>query len=133
MPSMADITVKKNDGTTDVVYTAMAPSSGDSTAAVWRAEAVASVANQKPRLEVRTRYNGDRTARRIDYYFTYPVTQTDTGSGLTTVIGSVPFNGSMVMPLSSPDSLIAEAVSQLANLMVSTLVKNSAKAGFAPT
>jgi len=29
MPSMADITVKKNDGTTDVTYTAISAASGD--------------------------------------------------------------------------------------------------------
>lgn len=133
MPAIADITVKKNDGTTDVVYVAMAPSSGDTVPAVWRLEAAATVAAFKPKLEMRTRNNGDRTARRDDIYFVYPITQTDTGSGITQVVGQIPFNLSGVFPLNCPDTIIAEAVSQFANLMTSTLIKNARKAGFAPT
>lgn len=133
MPNMADITVKKNDGTTDIVYNNMAPSSGDSVAAVWRAEASATVAAFKPTLEMRTRYNGPRDARRAEISFTYPITQTDSSSGITSVIGKVPVTFSLVAPLGASDSVIAEAVAQSVNLLKSTLIQAALKAGFAPT
>lgn len=133
MPAMADITVKKNDGTTDIIYNAMAPSSGDNVAAVWRSEASASYAAFKPTFEMRTRYNGPRDARRAEITFTMPVTQTDTASGITSVIGKVPVAFSIVSPLGAPDSVINEAVAQSANLLKSTLIQSALKAGFAPT
>lgn len=133
MPTMANITVKKADGTTDVVYNAMAPSSGDGVPAVWRAEAVASTAAFKPRLECRTRWNAAKTARRVDAYFVLPITQTDTASGITTVIGQVPLNLSVVMPVNANDSIVAEAAAQSTNLMVSTLFRSILTSGFAPS
>jgi hypothetical protein len=36
MPTMASITVKKADGTTDIVYDALAASGGDNSPAAWR-------------------------------------------------------------------------------------------------
>ena len=36
MPSMASITVKKYDGTTDIVFDALSASGGDNSPAVWR-------------------------------------------------------------------------------------------------
>lgn len=36
MPTMANITVKKADGTTDIVFDAIAGSGGDTSAARWR-------------------------------------------------------------------------------------------------
>lgn len=41
MPQMANITVKKADGTTDVVYTALTPAGGDNSPARWSANALA--------------------------------------------------------------------------------------------
>lgn len=45
MPNMANITVKKADGTTDVVYTALTPSAGDKTSARWSLTASSTKAN----------------------------------------------------------------------------------------
>lgn len=36
MPTMANLTVKKYDGVTDIVYDALSASGGDGSPAVWR-------------------------------------------------------------------------------------------------
>lgn len=40
MPTLANITIKKADGTTDVVYTAIAGAAGDNTPAMFRNETI---------------------------------------------------------------------------------------------
>lgn len=133
MPSMANITVKKADGTTDVVFTAMAPSSGDSVAAVWRAEALSGVPANRPRFEMRTRWNGDRTARRADLYFTGPHLVTDSTTSVTSVVSNVPANVTITMPTDVPDAEVDDLIAYFTGLMASPLVKSALKAGFAPT
>jgi transcriptional regulator of met regulon len=39
MPAMANITVKKADDTTDVIYVAISPSAGDKVPAIWQVTA----------------------------------------------------------------------------------------------
>lgn len=133
MPSMANITIKKNDGTTDIVWTAACPSSGDGVPAIWRSETVGTAPAHYPTFELRSRYNGQKTARRMDANFVYPQTATDSTTSLTTVVNRVPIQISAAIPTNVPAAVIAEAISQAANLLASTLVKDSMKAGFAPT
>lgn len=133
MPSMANITVKKNDGTTDIVWTGVCPSSGDGVAAIWRSETVGSAPAHYPKFELRSKYNGQRTARRMDVNYVYPQTATDSTTSLTEVVNRIPFQLTAAIPEGVPATVIAEAVSQFANLLASTLMKDSFKAGFAPT
>jgi hypothetical protein len=130
---MANITVKKNDGTTDVVYNALSPSSGDGVAAVWRQDAMATQANLKAMVSLRTAWNGPRDARRVQLDFQYPHVSTDSTTGITSVIARVPISFTATVPTSVPDTVVAEAVSQCMNLGVSVLMKDSFKAGYAPT
>lgn len=48
MPTLSNITVKKNDGTTDVIYTGVAPSAGDKSPAVLRNNSLGSAAAFHP-------------------------------------------------------------------------------------
>lgn len=132
MPTMANITVKKNDGTTDIVWTALTPAAGDDSPALWRSETVSAVNAFKPRLEVKSRWTQDKKSRHVEGYVVYPVTQTDTGAGLTTLIGQIPINFKAVLPQQYDAAVINEAVSQAVNLFASVLVKDSVKSGFAP-
>jgi hypothetical protein len=129
---MANITVKKNDGTTDIVWTALTPAAGDDSPALWRSETVSAVNAFKPRLELKSRWTQDKKSRHVEGYVVYPVTQTDTGAGLTTLIGQIPINVKAVLPQQYDAAIINEAVSQAMNLFASTLAKDSFKAGFAP-
>lgn len=63
MPSMANIIIKKADGTTDITYTALTPSSGDKVPAQWRVESIGTVAGNRPTFMIQTRFSADKQAR----------------------------------------------------------------------
>jgi hypothetical protein len=133
MPAMADLVVKKDDGVTNVTYVALNPSSGDSVPAFWRFEAMGTQADLRATMSLRAQWNGPRTARRVEGTFQYPHVSTDTTTGLTSVVSRVPISYSATVPANIPDTAVAEAVSQFANIMAATLIKACCKAGFAPT
>lgn len=128
MPQMANITVKAANGTTDVVYNALTPSSGDKTAARWRVEAASTYAAQKPTLSLVSQDNGPKTARKVTMMYKYPVVETI--NGLPTIIGYVPFEITGTVPLQVPDSGVAEGVHQVGNLLCSPLVRECFKTGY---
>lgn len=133
MPTMANITVKKNDGTTDIIYNALTASAGDGVAALWRNESGGSQSNAKPSASMSSKFNSNRTARRVVVDFRYPQVVTDASTGLTSVVNVIPWTLSGAVPVGVPDSVINESVAQATNFFVSTLVRESLKAGFAPT
>jgi len=131
MPSMANITVKKNDGTTDATYTALTPSAGDKVSAQWRNNSQSTIAANRAAYALKAERTTSGTARRVRDTYVYPVTALV--NGVETVIAKISLEGSALIPENVTDADIAEAVSQYANLRVSTLVKDSYKAGYAPT
>lgn len=132
MPDMADITVKKNDGTTNITFTKMVASAGDKAPAIWRSTTVGTAAGHQPELRMTSRSNGPGTARRVDIHFSYPSTAVGS-DGKTNIIERGVFDMSAVVPLGMPTADLNEYVSQGLNLLASTLVNSSMKAGFAPT
>lgn len=131
MPQIANITVKKNDGTTDVTYTYVQPSAGDKSPAIWRSQSVGAMVSARPELRMSARPNGTGTARRVDTSYTYPYTVTGT-DGVTRVQERLNLTLSGLVPAGMPDADVNEAVSQGLNLLAATLTKDSYKAGFAP-
>lgn len=136
MPNMANITVKKNDGTTDIVYTAKSPSAGDSVPAVWRADTVGSAPSHRPELRLMSKNTrkANEEAREMRGTYKYPQLVTDTNlGGLVTVKRDALVTFTAVMPKDMTAADINECVSQAFNLFVSALIKDSCKDGFAPT
>lgn len=133
MPSMANIVVKQADGITDVTYTALQPASGDGVAAVWRNEAAGTSAAVKPTVSMASRWNGPKTARRVDISYMYPHSYTDASTGLVLVKDKIPVTLSAVVAAAVPDTVVAEAIAQAMNLFGSTLFVDSVKTGYAPT
>lgn len=131
MPQMANITVKKADGTTDVVFTSMTPSSGDGVAAQWRANGSGASAAVRAVATCSSKFNGAKTARRVDLTFNYP--QVETVGGVETVVNRLPFVLSVPIPLSATDAAISEAVAQATNFFASALIRDSLKAGYSPS
>jgi len=133
MPNMADITVKKADGTTDIVWSALSPSAGDKVAAIWRSQTVGAAVAYRPEFKLWTFSAPNGTQRVAKATLVYPVTETDSSSGLTKVVGFITqVVETKVLGLAA-DTVAAEAVYQAQNLMASALVKQSIKDGFAPT
>lgn len=130
MPQMANITVKKADGTTDVVYTALTPAGGDNSPARWSANALGASMALRPVLDIRSRDNGNRDARVVSLVLKYPDVRSV--NGVDTVVGSIPINISATIPKQVLDSVVAEAIHQAGNLFTSVLVRDSYKLGYAP-
>lgn len=133
MPSMANITVKKADGTTDVVYVASTPSAGDKLPAIWTQDAFSGIQGFRPRFELATQNNGDNTIRQARSKFYYPITYTDSTTGLLKLNKSVGFDGIVYLPKELTTDQWKEAWAQLGNLLVSSLVRSSIESGYSPT
>jgi hypothetical protein len=132
MPTAANITIKKDDGTTDVTYSLVAASGGDKSPAIWRNNSATGTPGQRPELRVSSRNNGDNTARRVEIQFTYPSVYTDTATSTTKVGARANFSGSFVMPGTMPDVDAAEFGAQIGNLIAASLIEDSITLGFAP-
>lgn len=133
MSSIGNITVKATNGTTDVVYVAKTPSSGDSVPARWQADALGSANAFKPRLTMSARDNGPKTGRRIDLTYEWPYTYTDSTTSLVAVKSRAPATLSLLLPEEMPDAQVNEAVDQFFNLINHTSIRTAVKERFAPT
>lgn len=132
MPGIANVTVKKNDGTTDVVYTAMSPSGGDKSPAIWQNQALGTAVAHRPTLKLSARSSGDGRVRRSDFVFTYPSTVVG-GDGKTTVSALSVLTGSFATPIDQPSADVNEAVAQAFNLLASALIKSCVQQGYSAT
>lgn len=135
MPTMASITVKKADGTTDIIYDALTPSGGDSIPAEWRQDTgqpAGFPVGLRPRLKIATQNNGPKTARQEVIEFTMPYATQDSTTTLYTAKDQVLFKGTMTLPTSIPASVLKEAAYQFGNLAASALVKSIGETGYSP-
>jgi hypothetical protein len=133
---MASITVKKFDGTTDIVYDAVASSGGDNSPALWRQDTGAAAGKpvgQRPILKLNTKWNGPKTARQCEFEFAAPYSTQDSTTTVYSSRDRVVFRGTVTVPQNIPATELNEATYQLCNLIGSLLIKQSLAAGFAPT
>jgi hypothetical protein len=135
MPSMASITVKKADNTTDITYDAIAASAGDTSPAVWRQDtgAVAGLpVGLRSVFKLLTQWNGPKTARQMKFNFVRPYAVQNSTTTLFSANDRVVLDGIITVPQGLPASEINESVAQALNLLASTLVKSSGQIGYAP-
>lgn len=133
MPQMANIVVKKNDGTTDVTYTGVVPSSGDQTSAVWKSQAVGTAPAHQPELRLSSREGGKGARRVLRATFKYPQISTNTTTGVTSVIDTASADADFSFPKGMDQASIDEFAAQFANLLASALLKASVQSGYAPS
>lgn len=131
MAALANITVKKADGTTDVVYTAIVGATGDKTDARWANRTVGTTPAEQPQLSMRSEYNGNSTARRMTVSYKWPMVQQDAG-GNTVVRGGMVASATVTIPQNQASAVIKEQAYQFVNLLASTLIKASLDEGVAP-
>jgi hypothetical protein len=130
---MANITVKKSDGTTDVTFTAVTASGGDKSPAVWRNDAFGGTIGQRPELRVRSAPNGSLTHRKVDGSFTMPQLYTDTTTSLSKVATRANVQWTSSIPMDMSDAQLAEFAAQFGNLLASSLIKSIHASGYAAT
>ncbi len=136
MPSMASITVKKNDGTTDIVFDAVTASGGESSPAVWRQDTGAAAGlpvGLRSSYKLASKWNGPKTARILSFELRFPYAVQDSTTTLYSAKDQAVFTGSLTMPQGIPSSQLNEAAAQGMNLLAAALTKSSLQAGYAPT
>lgn len=126
MPGITNITVKKNDGTTDVIYTAIEGRSGDNPAR-WKAPALGATPVTQPELRVGSRLVPGSERGKVIATYMYPYSVVDTTTGVTTVRSKELFRLEFTGDMEIPQSVRDEAVSQGMNLLASAHVKQQIK------
>jgi hypothetical protein len=132
MTTAANITIKKADNTTNIVYSLLAAAGGDKSPAVWRSTTATGTAGQQPFIQVQTKSNGDNNVRRADILFVFPSVYTDT-SGNTQIRSKGVFQGSFALPLDASAQDMLEMGAQLPNLIADVMFKSTFQTGYAPT
>lgn len=131
MPTMADITVKKNDGTTDVIYTGIVPFGGPNAPAIWKNQTVGTSIGQQPEFRCSSKETKSNGVGFFDVRMTYkyPRSVSNTTTGEITV--SEGFSGAVSARISQLmlTTDLNEAASQFGNLMASALIKAVLKSG----
>jgi hypothetical protein len=135
MPTMASMTVKKYDGTTDIIYDAVSASGGDGSPAVWRQDTGAAAAlpvGLRNVFKFWTLWNGSKSARQSKFNFVSPYALQDSTTTKYSASDRVVIEGIMTVPQALPATAINEAIYQACNLLAQSLIKQSAAAGYAP-
>jgi len=133
---MAAIVVKKADETTNITYDALAGSGGDGSPSVWRQDTGATAGlpiGLRNIFKLWTTWNGPKTARQVKFNLVMPYAVQDSTTTIFSAKDRVVIDGLMTVPQAIPSTNINEAVAQALNLLAATLVKDAAKAGYAPT
>lgn len=128
---MANIVIKKRDGTTDVTYTAKQVASGDKVNAMWACLSVGTTPAQNPKLTCVAESNANATARRVKGSFIWPKTRQDAGGNIT-VDGGANGTYNILIPQHFTNAEIEEIAYQFGNLVGSALIKASMAEGYAP-
>lgn len=131
MPTIANIVIKKADGTTDVTYKSIQGAAGSQSPAIFRNETVGSTVSHYPTLLVRAADNGNKTSRRVRVDFSWPLVATDVG-GNSVVTGRMAGEVSVVIPQNQTPAVIREQAYQFGNLIGSALIKACFDEGYAP-
>lgn len=135
MPSMANITVKKYDGSTDIVYDALTGAGSDGSPAMWRQDTGATATlpvAMRAVFWLKSLWNGPRTARKLTFHYARPYAVQDSVSQKWSTSDKVVVDGTATVPQGIPPADINEAIYQACNLLAASLVKQSMTAGFAP-
>lgn len=133
MATATNLTVKKYDNTTDVTYTVISGAPGDRLPAIWRNEAFASVAGNRPIFTVASKavQNG-KNARVVEAKMLYPELVIDSTTGVTSVRLKDVISCAATIDLSAVDATHQEAVAQFFNLCNSNAMRACFISGFSP-
>lgn len=135
MPTLADLTVKKADNTTDVIYKGVSPASGEGVPAVWKNQTVGTTPGQQPELRIASRA---RSKKGVPYRlwsgsYKYPKAVSNVSTGELTLSDgvTVTFAVDSNQTMSSVES--KEAVYQCFHLLALAVMKQAAADGYSFT
>lgn len=132
MATLANITVKKANGTTDVVWTGLRRAGqGSKAPAVWRSDTVSSIPGNRPTFKLSDRPNKDGSTSVMEYQYDYPILATV--NGVETVVNHQRASGVIPVLQVADITQVNEAVNQFLNLMASALIRACVVEGSAAT
>lgn len=128
MSTAVNITVKKNDGTTDVTYTVLEGRSGDNPAR-WKAPALGATPVTQPELRVASKVMSGRDAskKKVIATFHFPYSIVNSTTGVTSVQSHEAFRVEYTGDEQIPQAIRNEAASQGMNLLASAEFKTMLK------
>lgn len=122
MPNLANITIKKANGTTDIVWTGLRRSGqGPKAPAVWRSDTVSAIPGNRPTFKLSDRPNKDGSTSVMEYQYDYPILATV--NGVEVVVSHQRASGVIPVLQVADVTQVNEAVNQFLNLMASALVR----------
>jgi len=131
MSTIANITVKKNDGSTDVIYTALEGRSGENPAR-WKAPALGATPNTAPELRIGSRQVGNADKSKVVATFVFPYSVVNSTTGVTSVedreMFRLEYTGSNAIPSAVRDEAVSQGMNLLASASVKTMLKELAAA-----
>lgn len=130
MAQIANLTVKKFDGTTDIVYVAKTGAAGNGQPAVWRADSVQPIPAHCPTFTLQASSNANGTTRIMKWEFDLPII--DSSSGSPVVVGHQKGNGTIPVLQNADWNQVKEGIAQQLNLMAAALIRTSLLEGYAP-
>lgn len=132
MPTLANITVKKCDGTTDIVYTAVSPAGGANEPAIWKNQTVGSTPGQQPefRFNARGRSKKGVPFRTAQMSYKYPKAVSNTTTGELTLSDGVTVTVTVDVNQTMSGADVNEAVYQALNLVASSAIKAASRDGY---
>lgn len=123
MPSLANMTIKKADGTTDTTYYGLVRAAGASPA-VWKASGPHDAAKPELRVSSRDLTKPGQYQREVRVTYVYPEVILDSTTGLYTVANRARFTGAFETARGLSDAAANEAAFQLCNLFAHSLTKD---------
>lgn len=127
---MADIVVKKFDGTTDVTFAKLTPSAGDKSPAVWRQSVASGIPNAAPVCTVTSKSSVNKQVRIVEGEILFPITATNSTTGVTTVVDRDKFTFSFQLKANYAQTWHDEAATQAANVVASALMREILREGY---
>lgn len=126
---MTNLTIKKSDGTTDILWTNVVTSSGDRSPSIYRSNTVGGNLSVRPELRVTSRDSGDNLTRRMTGDFYYP--ESAMVDGREQVINKLVGSITIALPKAMAVAVTDEAVSQFINLLSNGSMRTAFKSGYA--
>lgn len=121
MPNLADLVIKKNDGTTNITWTGISRSGGDLSPARWEEQALTTMRAGRPTYMMQAGYSGNaRDARKTETRGVYPYLITDSTTNTQQIVAKIVFEGKLWVPSVVPVAYADEAVAQLVNLIAAS-------------
>jgi hypothetical protein len=134
MTALANLTIKKDDGTTDITWTGDVASSGDKSPARYSSKTVTTIPAFQPKMSVQSENGGvNGSVRRVKINMIYPYFVTDSTTNLSSEVARCVFRGEWSVPQNVPSTVVNEFASQLTNLLDHTDMVSVVKTQQAPT